>query len=1237
MQLLLHLRDVKGKTILHSLGSSSKPLLGLSKALMDRAFQLDPALYQQFMATPDIESGYTPLHWAVLEANLTAILLFLRGPEPRLTQRPMDVLVHEPAIDAERLTPIALLGRLSKPLLKACRESLPKPQLMVMASSTKHGREHHHHQQQRQQQNQRSSSFDTFLLEPEDEFADLSHAMQQGLINPVFDMMDCTFTQLQQLQQQRQHACEVLTFGRAHHCALGVSDANASSRPCRVVEFALAQRHILASAVMVAAAAHHSLVVTRNGHLYAFGLNKNGRLGTGQDQHVPLPIRISSGGLHKKHVTYVAAAENHSLAVTNDGTVHGWGSNRFGQLGGKGEANRPRRLEELKHVTVVAVAAGDKHSVALTLDGQVYTWGDNGSGQLGYCKANGVQRVDGLWKSQRVAMAIAASEQSTLVLCLPSGMGLPVNAVYSWGHGNYVPSRVNFDTTKAEQHARRNVINPIAITCAKYHSAAITDDGRVYCWGLHAESIGTLPKTKSHQHVSSPQLVTGMLPQNGGGIAVAVSASEHHTAVVTDQGHLFTWGAHTQPNVLGHEGVRFQPTPKQVPGVYRAVGVASAKEHTLLLVGTSFPTLPSHGVTLESMAARTVAQHVDLFNVIPIWIMAERTQCHVLVKYCKEFVKYNMDGVLTLGRKSEMDLFLNEQLADARLCKDRDTNVHPLMYDVVTAGDHQTPWRQACNDVLAHLPISALVRYREQKARVGRGRGLSFHDQREHDELIRDRNLQTDFRGCSDRCLKLTTNVASLVTHEEIRSKYECLSKEIRGTRKRLAQTSKLQTKDTLTSVEREKLARRPLMEADLAALEPALERVTRLMAERNMDLTKEVSIESSSVEVLETKQVKIIEEVTEEEPTPPKLFNCELCGVSCPDSTHLDLHTNGRKHRNRVLQVQEEEEKKAAATLMEEKRKQSFKSDPVPITTAVASKKSSPWAKTAIEPRYTLPPPPLGVGPLKTPVKSTPKPVGVSPNFRSILAEEEKKRSTPAKSKVVPKPKTQFLLSPGKIPVLHNAPWANAPTVRVPAVTTKTPPTQVRSMSLGEFLAPPPPQAGLRPSSVAAAPWAASAVVAVSPQQHPVAIMSPSPPGPPKQGKSLLQIQQEEADFQSRNKSKVDVKEGKWFIQRTERAASFSAIQEADARDREMELLIEEQKEIEAQIARENSKTQREQKKKPLTRRKQPPVDERGQPRNSTNAHHHHHHPLKKHPKTSTGNQSANVSNAPPVLFNAM
>jgi alpha-tubulin suppressor-like RCC1 family protein len=308
----------------------------------------------------------------------------------------------------------------------------------------------------------------------------------------------------------------------------------------------------------------------------------------------------------------------------------------------------------MRNTPCVAVAAGEKHSVALSQKGEVYVWGDNTSGQLGVPRRSGiqkVQRVEALWNGAqpKIVIAIAAAEQSTLVLTSPTPGLTHVNSIYSWGHGNHVPIRVHFENHfrgNSEQQqqgsllaASRRVVNPVAIACAKYHNAAITSDGHVYTWGLHAESLGRTnakgsPK-QSHQRnstsgrsTSSPQLVTGMLPENGGGFAVVLSASEQHTAVVTDTGALYTWGTTHGKNVLGHEGVRWQPSPKRVPGVHRAVNVAVAKEHTVLLIGASFPTIPkTTGLSnLELLSARKVAEYVDLFNVVPILIMAERTE-----------------------------------------------------------------------------------------------------------------------------------------------------------------------------------------------------------------------------------------------------------------------------------------------------------------------------------------------------------------------------------------------------------------------------------------------------------------------------------------------------------------------------------------------------------------------------------------------------------------------------------
>src|SRR5690606_3129654 len=78
----------------------------------------------------------------------------------------------------------------------------------------------------------------------------------------------------------------------------------------------------------------------------------------------------SSVGEHRGKV-WIAAGNAHSLAVTPDGRVVAWGANHFGQTNVPDEALRD----------VVSVAAGHDHSLALKSDGSVVAWGYNDAGQ----------------------------------------------------------------------------------------------------------------------------------------------------------------------------------------------------------------------------------------------------------------------------------------------------------------------------------------------------------------------------------------------------------------------------------------------------------------------------------------------------------------------------------------------------------------------------------------------------------------------------------------------------------------------------------------------------------------------------------------------------------------------------------------------------------------------------------------------------------------------------------------
>ena len=46
-----------------------------------------------------------------------------------------------------------------------------------------------------------------------------------------------------------------------------------------------------------------------------------------------IPEFVKGGGIENKRVIQIACGQNHSLALTSDGDVFSWGSNRSGQLG----------------------------------------------------------------------------------------------------------------------------------------------------------------------------------------------------------------------------------------------------------------------------------------------------------------------------------------------------------------------------------------------------------------------------------------------------------------------------------------------------------------------------------------------------------------------------------------------------------------------------------------------------------------------------------------------------------------------------------------------------------------------------------------------------------------------------------------------------------------------------------------------------------------------------------------
>ncbi|HEX8326943.1 MAG TPA: hypothetical protein VF629_05345 [Hymenobacter sp.] len=227
----------------------------------------------------------------------------------------------------------------------------------------------------------------------------------------------------------------LFAWGNNNHGELGNGFSIDRATP---VEVALPHSAANTSWAQVVAGNNHTLALTNDGRLYAWGSNDYGQLGDGSGMTSLVPVPV---GMTKKLAglrwAQVAAGSFHTLAVTTNGRLYAWGSNRFGQLAGDREVKQstPAPLQlapALANVVWQQVAAGEAHSLALSADGRLLAWGNNCTGQLG----------DGTTDLRLKPITIAAPENAGAWARIESGAfhalaTTTTGQFYAWGANKY--------------------------------------------------------------------------------------------------------------------------------------------------------------------------------------------------------------------------------------------------------------------------------------------------------------------------------------------------------------------------------------------------------------------------------------------------------------------------------------------------------------------------------------------------------------------------------------------------------------------------------------------------------------------------------------------------------------------------------------------------------------------------------------------------------------------------------
>jgi alpha-tubulin suppressor-like RCC1 family protein len=226
----------------------------------------------------------------------------------------------------------------------------------------------------------------------------------------------------------------------------------------------------------------HSLALTFDGKVFAWGANANGQLGDGTNKQRALPLQVPFPPGTPPVKAIAAGGLSFSFALLQDGTVWAWGTDTNGQLGNrdpKRDENHPVQVFNLEASPVKAIAAGN-HGLALREDDTVWAWGGNSFGQLG----NGT------------------TDQTTVPVPLTSSLLDPA-----------LSPRV------------------IAIEAAANYSLALRGDGSVLGWGANASGqLGDGSTTERH----APVVATALVGRRVASISIDRSEGSSSFVTLTD-------------------------------------------------------------------------------------------------------------------------------------------------------------------------------------------------------------------------------------------------------------------------------------------------------------------------------------------------------------------------------------------------------------------------------------------------------------------------------------------------------------------------------------------------------------------------------------------------------------------------------------------------------------------------------------------------------------------------------
>ena len=312
----------------------------------------------------------------------------------------------------------------------------------------------------------------------------------------------------------------------------------------------------------VAAGNEHTCAILENGDLKCWGYDYYGQLGDGgspTNTNAPSSTAIDLGT--GRTAVAVSAGVLHTCVILDNGDLKCWGRDNYGQLGDGGsntntDAPSSTAIDLGTGRTAVAVSAGLSHTCAILDNGDLKCWGQDYYGQLGdggsSTNTNAPSSTAIDLGTGRTAVAVSAGTHHTCAI-------LDNGDLKCWGYDQY--GQLGDGGTNTDTNAPSSTAidlgtgrTAVAVSAGYYHTCVILDNGDLKCWGYdYYGQLGDGGQLWTSSNPTDTNTPSSTAIDLGTGrTAVAVSAN-HHTCAILDNGDLKCWG-YNQYGQLGDGG-----------------------------------------------------------------------------------------------------------------------------------------------------------------------------------------------------------------------------------------------------------------------------------------------------------------------------------------------------------------------------------------------------------------------------------------------------------------------------------------------------------------------------------------------------------------------------------------------------------------------------------------------------------------------------------------------------------